>query len=75
MINAIALRAPFSLHRFHMSVASDFSNNVGRENIRIQCQLPEISVVFYEGCLPRKALHFVCRPSGDALRKGGWGGG
>jgi hypothetical protein len=46
MPNATASQAPLSSHHFHKPVAPCFSNAVGRENMRIQCQLPEIFEVF-----------------------------
>jgi hypothetical protein len=49
MPHAITPHAPVSLRRFHMPIASCFSHDGGRENIPIQCQLPEISEVFVKG--------------------------
>lgn len=54
MANAITQYAPFSLHRFHIPVASCFSNDGGRENMWIECKLPEISDVFFVKAVRRE---------------------
>ena len=46
MIAVYALRLPSSVRSFGVPVAPYFLLGAGSENIRIQCQLPEISGTF-----------------------------
>jgi hypothetical protein len=48
MANLIIPRLPFSMRRCAMSVAPYFAKGAGSANMPIQCQLPEICVVFKE---------------------------
>jgi hypothetical protein len=62
MTIAFASRLSFSMRRRAVSAAPYFSNGEGSANVRIQCQLPEFSVVFARAALFKKSplsrLHF-----------------
>jgi hypothetical protein len=65
MPNIFAPRLPFSARRYRGSVTPYFANGAGSAHIPIQCQLPEICVVFERGLssimmvFPQSSLFFT----------------